>query len=83
MNQILRVGKGIIIATERQMTAEAAYLLREIWHENLPDVPLVIVPESRVIEGGDDRPMMFEFTGDVTPTVIAEFRRWWEELARG
>ena len=80
MNQIIPVGKGILFAAG-EITASRAEELRERWVRVFPDVPMLVVNAQLVERLGG--PTVFEFTGDVTPTVVAEFQRWWAEVNQG
>lgn len=81
MNQIMRIGKGVVIAVEAKMRQEDFVRWREVWKSEFPDVPLIVVPEARIVER--DEITVFEFTGSVTPTFVAEFNRWWKEVHGG
>lgn len=82
MNQIMRVGKGVIVAMAADVRQEQVLRITDMWRNALPEVPLFIVPEARIIEREGD-PLVFEFTGSVTPTFVAEFQRWWKEVSNG
>jgi len=80
MNQIMRVGNGVIMAWEKPLRQDMYQHIADEWRHVMGGIPLFIVPEARIVEAEGDRPMIFEFTGDVTPTFIAEFKLWWENL---
>ena len=78
----MRVGKGVVLASESQLTQRDAYGLSEHWHSVLPDVPLIIVNDCRIVQN-EGEPILFEFTGGITETFVAEFQRWWKEASGG
>jgi len=80
MNQLMRVGRGVVFAIDHRVSPQECYQLGEQWRRVLPDVPMIVVPEARVVIGEGEAPLLFEFTGDVTPTFIAEFKLWWETM---
>ena len=77
MNQIIPVGKGILLCSP-DITAARADELRDRWREVFPDVRMLVV-NAQMVEMPNG-PTIFQFTGDVTPTVVAEFQRWWKEV---
>ena len=79
MNQIMAVGKGVVIAVERKLEYDQFDRLSAAWRERFPDIPSFFIGEAQIIVR-DNQPILFQFTGDVTPTMVAEFRRWWEEV---
>ena len=79
MNQIMPVGKGILIAVEDRMTSTMHDNFTRKWQQIMPDVPVILINAQFVLEGDIG---LFQFTGDVSATVIAEFQRWWEEVNR-
>lgn len=80
MNQIMRVGKGVVFAFDRSLRMDEVDRMSHFWKEKMPDVPAFFVPEAQIVDRGEIT--MFEFTGDVTPTMIAEFQLWWKEANR-
>lgn len=83
MIQIMPVGKGVLLAiTDAKVRPEVYQYLSEKWNDYFPDVSgFVIGPAQIVVRDG--QPILFEFTGEITPTVVAEFQRWWEEVTNG
>ena len=82
MNQIMPVGKGIVIAIEHPLRADQLQHFMEAWQERMGDIPAFIIGEAQIVTKGEHT--LFEFTGnDITPTFVAEFQRWWEEVSRG
>lgn len=79
MIQIMPVGNGIVIAVEHQLKMDEHQRFIEAWREKFPGIPAFLASEARIVLQGD-QPILFEFTGDVTPTVVAEFQRWWKEV---
>lgn len=82
MNQIMPVGKGVLIALE-DATREQHHYLNDAWRVRFPDVPVFIITPAQIVQR-DNAPLMIEFTGtDLTPTFVAEFQRWWEGVNHG
>lgn len=81
MNQLLRLNDRVVVwALERSMPRGQFVELQRVWKERIGESPrLAIFPETRIVINDEGKPLMFEFTGDVTPTFVAEFLRWWEE----
>jgi hypothetical protein len=82
MIQILPVGKGVVLAVPMLITSDRYEAMRTAWEERMPDVPMVVVSPARIVTLPGGAQLLFEFTGDVTPTLVAEFRRWWEEVSQ-
>ena len=82
MNQIIPVGKGILIATDQPVSRAGHEHMTSVWRGIFPDIPMVLI-EGRIALLPNTGLAMFEFTGEVSPTVVAEFQRWWEEVNRG
>jgi hypothetical protein len=81
MNQIMPIGKGVVIAIEGPVPRERLDALGHMWHDRMPDVPAIFVPDAQIVQRG--KTTVFEFTGSVTPTFVAEFQRWWEGVSHG
>lgn len=81
MNQIMLVGKGVLVATENRMTADSQRHFTEMWREQMPGIPMIVISEAQFVLEGEIG--LFEFTGDVSPTMVAEFQLWWEEVSSG
>jgi hypothetical protein len=80
MNQIMPIGKGLVIAIERAMKMDQHQAFMELWREKFPDIPVFLANEAQIIQR-EGQPILFEFTGDnITPTFVAEFQRWWETV---
>ena len=77
MNQIIPIGKGILIATDHEVDYATYQNFADNWRERVPDVPMILIQGKVTTLPGTDI-SVFEFTGDVSPTVVAEFQRWWE-----
>lgn len=83
MNQIMPVGKGVLIAIERAIRPEEFERIKDLWEREFPDVPVFVVGDAQIILR-DGQPILFEFTGTgLTPTFVAEFQRWWEGVNYG
>lgn len=83
MNQVMRVGNGVLVTIERQLSARDHDRFNQRWREIFPDVPVVIINEAQIV-ARDGEPILIEFTGeDFTPTFVDEFKRWWEGVTRG
>lgn len=81
MNQIMPVGKGVLfVVGDEKVRPEVFEALKARWDEHFPDVPCFVVGPATIVQRGDNELMLFEFTGDVSPTMVAEFQRWWEEV---
>jgi hypothetical protein len=80
MNQIMPVGKGILIAIDGRLTAEQRHRFREEWGERMPGIPAFVVDYAQIVREGEIS--LFQFTGDVSPTMVAEFQLWWEGVNR-
>ena len=78
MNQILPVKGGVLVAIEQAIPREVSEHFMEAWRERLPDVPMFIIGEAQIVQLEGD--LLFQFTGDVTDTFVAEFQRWWEAV---
>lgn len=83
MTQIIPVGKGILIAHGERVSLDQYQAMVEKWRETFPDVPMLLVQGELKLLPEGELPAVFEFTGEVTPTVVAEFQRWWKEVNRG
>lgn len=81
MNQIMQVGRGIVMAIDGPVSRDQIEVIGRKWGEMMPDVPAFFVPNAQIIERGETT--VFQFTGNVSPTMVAEFQRWWEEVNRG
>jgi len=79
MNQIMRVGDGVILAIDREVRPDEFEHIGKSWREAFPGIRVFVAGNTQIIEQGDGG-ILFEFTGDVTPTFVAEFKRWWESL---
>lgn len=80
MNQIMPVGKGVLVALDRHIPAEKIHEVTSYWHEKMPDVPVFFIADAQIVLR-DDKTVIFEFRGDTfTPTTAAEFAKWWEEV---
>lgn len=87
MNQLLRLNdKAVIWAFDRNIHTAAAESMYAKWKEALgeagADIRLLILPETQIVETGDGS-ILFQFSGSITPTMVAEFQRWWEGAALG
>ena len=80
MNQIMRVGRGVLFAVEQSIRPEQIEHIGQLWRDVLPNIPMIVLSETRIVETPGDGPLMFEFTGSISPTMVAEFQRWWEGL---
>jgi hypothetical protein len=81
MNQIMPVGDGVLIAIEKKVDIGLFRVLQATWEARFPTVPCLIVSEAQIVQMPNDAGILFEFTGhDISPTFIAEFQRWWEEV---
>lgn len=83
MNQIMAVGRGIVIALERPLSHGQHQAFMEQWRERMgPDIPAFLIGEARIVV--NDRQIVFEFTGTaLTPTFVGEFQKWWEGVNYG
>jgi len=83
MNQIMAVGKGVLIAlSDEKIRPEVIEMLKARWDEHFPDVPVFVIGPAQIVQRGDEV-LLFEFTGtNLTETFVAEFQRWWEEVAK-
>lgn len=79
MNQLMRVSDTLVIwAVARAMRFEEYEAIMHRWRDTVgDDIRLAVFPETTIVDRGESG-LLFEFTGDVTPTFAAEFRRWWE-----
>jgi hypothetical protein len=84
VNQLFKLTDHVVVwAVERPMRVEQFEQIQQRWSEMVGDDPkLAVFPETRVVLNEQGQPLMFEFTGDVTPTFVAEFKRWWEEAVK-
>lgn len=80
MNQIIPVGRGILVATDMPLRHDTYEAFAAAWRDKLPDVPMALIQGQIVLIPGNEI-ATFEFTGDVSPTVVAEFQRWWAEVS--
>lgn len=73
------VGKGILVVLEAG-TPEQMRAFQAAWADRIPDVPCFVVGPAQIVQRGEIT--LFEFTGDISPTLVAEFQRWWEGVTR-
>lgn len=78
MNQIMPVGRGVLLACDRALRRDEQERLRMTWDDAFPEIPMFCISECQIVlrDGGA---ILFQFTGDVSKTVISEFQRWWED----
>lgn len=77
----MAIGGGVVVAINEQVSLEVFERFVAAWRERLPDVKSIIVNDARIIER--EEITLFSFTGDVSPTMVAEFQLWWQEVNRG
>jgi hypothetical protein len=76
MNQIMPIGKGVIIAIDQNASRGQIAALGDMWSDKMPDVPAIFISDAQIVQRGEIT--LFEFTGNISPTMVAEFQLWWE-----
>jgi hypothetical protein len=82
LNQLMRVNDHLIVwAVAQPIRVEQVEEILARWRMEIGlDPMLAIFADTKIVETGDR--ILFQFSGDITPTMVAEFQRWWEEVTR-
>lgn len=79
--QVVACGRGFLFLFPDRFTDGFRAEALDIWEKQFPGVPAMFVEYAKLVQLGDAIPM-FEFSGDIAPEKLDEFRKWWEEAAR-
>jgi hypothetical protein len=80
--QVVPVGKGFLLLYPDRFVDGFRGEFTEMWQARFPGVPAMAFEYAQLVQLGDGTPM-FEFSGQITPAMLDEFREWWDQQKEG
>ena len=77
--QVVPCGKGFLFLYPDRFTPTFREGFPDLWQERFPHVPAMFIEYAKLAYLDDTTPM-FEFSGNITPEALDEFRAWWERM---